>query len=74
MEKIERVARAICQAYGKDPDMDSGRGKLRTVVKQTSAMSKMITEEQESRPNWCEFELEARAFMAAHEALSDTSS
>jgi hypothetical protein len=32
MDKIERVARAMCQARRKNPDGDSGRGPLETVT------------------------------------------
>jgi hypothetical protein len=69
MDKIERVARAICEAKGKDPDSDSGRGQLMTVTRSSSAFAVSYSQEREALPNWRLFEADAAVFVAAHRAL-----
>ncbi|MCW3101530.1 MAG: hypothetical protein JWL77_7148 [Chthonomonadaceae bacterium] len=71
MDKIERVARAICAARGNNPDLDSGRGPMKAVERRTSAHSTFVEFGPEPRPNWREHETEAKVFIAAHEALAD---
>lgn len=69
MDKLERVARAICRAKGKDPDVDSGNGRLIAVTKRTSSFSTVSSQEREPQSNWTLFMDEARVFVAAHDAL-----
>ncbi|MDB5430781.1 MAG: hypothetical protein JWP35_1897 [Caulobacter sp.] len=71
MDKVERVARAICQARGQNPDADSGRGPMVTVTRQSSSHSTHYSQEQQAVPNWRTFETEAKVFIAAQEALAD---
>lgn len=66
MDKLERVARALCKAHGKDPDGESGRGGLHVVTR-----GNLTAQEQKPWPNWRLHEQDARAFIAAHEALAD---
>ncbi|RAK66365.1 hypothetical protein [Phenylobacterium kunshanense] len=64
MDKIERVARAICAARGKNPDGDSGTGALRTVRR-----GNLVTQDRDPIPNWRLSETDAKVFIAAQEAL-----
>jgi hypothetical protein len=73
MDKIERVARAMCQARRKNPDGDSGRGPLETVTRRTG-LSSSITQERHPRPNWLDYEEDAAVFVAAYEAITAESS
>ena len=68
MHKIERVARAMCQAKGLDPDTDSGKGPME-VVTSGSSMSTSYTQQRRPHPNWRLYEADATVFVAAHEAL-----
>lgn len=70
MDKVERVARAICAARGDDPDSDSGRGPMVSVTKRHSAMSSSSSLERQELPNWRLCETEARVFIAAQAALA----
>lgn len=65
MDKIERVARAMCAARGKNPDADSGTGALRTVRR-----GNLFTQDRDPIPNWRLSETEAQVFIAAQEALA----
>ena len=62
---LERVARAICEADGLDPDARYETGKLLP-----GEADKERGKEAETRPNWVRFCRQARLFLAAHEALT----
>lgn len=60
MDRVEKVARAICAAHGHDADET-----LKVdVFDEDSAFS--------GKPHWRKFEKDARAFIAAQEALQST--
>lgn len=70
MDRLERVARAICEANGKDPDGDCGQGKWVTRTGRAGG-AQYMSRQREAMPNWRLFEAEARVFVAAHAALAD---
>ena len=70
MDRLERVARAICEARGKDPEGDCGQGSWVT-RSGVAGGAQFMSREQEAMPNWQLFETEARVFVAAHAALVD---
>jgi len=55
MDRVERVARAICKADGEDPDH----------MLQTGTESEP---EQKQKRNWTNYERQARLFLAALDA------
>ena len=66
-EAIERVARALCEAEGQDPDKLLGTGLTETVQ-----IGETTTEVPKTKPNWSVFEKDARKFLAALEAAAAT--
>ncbi|MCK5911586.1 MAG: hypothetical protein KAG62_16690 [Caulobacter sp.] len=70
MDKLQRVARAICEARGVDPDAVSGEGPWVTRTRSMGA-AQSFSRERDAWPNWRLFETDARAFIAAHKALTD---
>jgi len=66
-EAIERVARALCEAGGQDPDKLLGTGLTETIQ-----VGDSTTEVPKTRPNWSVFEKDARKFLAALEAAAAT--
>jgi len=71
MDKLERVARAICEANGLKPDADTGKGPLQTVIKHHSELSQSYTQERVFYPNWHDFRTKAAEFIAAQAALAE---
>jgi len=69
MDKIERVARALCLARGRAPDEDSGKGKLRAVPLDGSSGG--FAQARDPAPNWQDFGRDARVFVAAYEAVNE---
>ena len=61
MDRVERVARAMCKADGEDPDhmMETG---------------KEIAVEQKQKWNWTNYERQARLFLAALDAVKERQS
>jgi hypothetical protein len=68
MDKIEKVARAMCIARGTDPDADSGRGPIGTTRLGRSAMATSYSFGPQPLANWPTCEEEAKVFVAAHAA------
>jgi hypothetical protein len=62
--RIERVARALCQVDGKDPDGEHPTGKQES-VRAGNAFHLV----NKSIPNWRVYETEAKKFVAAFDAL-----
>jgi hypothetical protein len=67
--RIERVARALCKADGKDPDQQVSTGKNASIKTPEGAIS--LGPEQQAA--WKHFEPEARRFLAALEAAGSRS-
>jgi hypothetical protein len=63
--RVERVARALCQADGKDPDKDITTGRMEVVRTHNTATQREVTE-----PQWKGYEPEAVRFLAAFDAAS----
>jgi hypothetical protein len=65
MDRIERVARAMCEADGHKANETYESGGYETVK---SGMS--TTRQPKKDPLWTKYEAEARRFVAAHDALA----
>lgn len=63
--RIERVARALCQEDGKDPDTEHPTGKQETVRAGSGAFHQV----NKNIPNWQDYVTEAKKFVAAFDAL-----
>jgi hypothetical protein len=63
--RIERVARAICQADGKDPSADHETNEYEVTKTETS-----YQREPKRIPNWQGYVKEATKFVAAVDALN----
>jgi hypothetical protein len=70
VDKVERVARAMCQSNGLNPDADTGKGQMETVITRSTTMSKSIEYRPKPHPHWYDFRVKAAEFIAAHEALA----
>jgi hypothetical protein len=66
--RIERVARAICQAEGEDPDAEH-----LTHENETTRVGGAFERRQRSIPNWQDYVKEATKFVAAFDALNKNS-
>jgi len=64
--RIERVARALCEADGKDPD-----GKRQTGERETMPRGSGFAMAYKEISNWQDYEDAARKFIAAFDALKN---
>ncbi|MBB4369126.1 hypothetical protein GGD63_001914 [Bradyrhizobium sp. cir1] len=64
-DRIERVARAMCMADGKDPDRQEPTGRMETVREGSAHVLREATESA-----WRKYENEARRFVAALDAAN----
>ena len=62
---VKHVARAMCEADGKDPDEPIRTGKMIT----TSPSKGVQQREEEVFPGWQSYMADARRFVAAYKAL-----
>jgi|HubBroStandDraft_6_1064221.scaffolds.fasta_scaffold207909_4 hypothetical protein len=67
-QRIERVARAICQAEGEDPDAEH-----LTHENETTRVGAAYQFGPKSIPNWHDYKKEATKFVAAFDALNKNS-
>ena len=67
-DRIERVARALCQADGRDPDRSIETGQWETVVSGGLQTRRPVT-----LRGWKVYEKNARQFLAALDAAQDRS-
>jgi hypothetical protein len=68
LDRIERVARALCQADGRDPDRSIETGQWETVVSGGLQTRRPVT-----LRGWKVYEKDARQFLAALDAAQDRS-
>lgn len=61
--RIERVARALCEADGKDPEEDYLTGRTLTTRTRNS-----VSQKSETVPRWQTYHNEAKRFVAALDA------
>jgi hypothetical protein len=66
-ERVERVARAICNAEGKNPDEMVPRGHMENIHVRRGGARREAT-----APAWKSYEQEARRFLAAFDAARRT--
>lgn len=64
-DRIERVARAMCKADGKDPERQEPTGRMETVREGSAHVLREATES-----TWRKYEKEAQRFVAALDAAS----
>ena len=62
-DRVERVARAMCTADGKDPDEQMPTGRMETVRSGNAVVRQAIT-----ISGWQNYEPQARKFIAAFDA------
>ena len=66
--RIERVARALCQADGKNPNAEH-----QTHENETTRVGAAYQIGPKSIPNWYDYATEAKKFVAAFDALHENS-
>ncbi|MHC2399072.1 hypothetical protein ACVMGC_003616 [Bradyrhizobium barranii subsp. barranii] len=64
--RVERVARAMCKADGKDPERQEPTGRMETVREGSAHVLREATESA-----WRKYEKEAQRFIAALDAVND---
>jgi hypothetical protein len=67
-DRLERVARALCQVEGVNPDGTYQTGEMETVQPHPG----MVTYQPVIAQNWKKFEKDAHRFIAAYEALRES--
>jgi hypothetical protein len=67
-DRIERVARAMCQANGGNPDGQVPTGETERVTTSSSPLHTSTEEQPVTVPAWKKYEQEARRFIAAFDA------
>jgi hypothetical protein len=63
--RIERVARALCQAAGKEPDAEHQTNEVE------AKLGPVATLDNKRIPNWQDYMTEAKKFVAAFDALQE---
>ncbi len=71
MDKIERVARAICQAKGERPD-EIIDGPIEAVTMPMAGGGVVYTTGPRPIPKWSEYIAQAKVFVAAYEAMTES--
>lgn len=66
-DRLERVARALCQVEGTDPDSPYQTGDMETVQPHPG----MVTYQPVTAPSWKKYEKDARRFIAAYDVLRE---
>jgi hypothetical protein len=67
MDRVERVARAMCKADGTDPDLRIPTGRMETVALPSGGMERR----EQTKAAWQDYEREARRFVAAFDAVGE---